>query len=47
MQDDLFWQLFADTGDPLGYLYYRAAQNALAQTTDELSLIHISEPTRH
>lgn len=35
MQDDLFWQLFADTGDPLGYLYYRAAQNALAQTTDE------------
>lgn len=35
MQDDLFWQLFADTGDPLGYFYYRAAQNALAQTTDE------------
>ena len=35
MQDDLFWQLFTDTGDPLGYLYYRAAQNALAQTTDE------------
>ena len=35
MQDDGFWQLFADTGDPLGYLCYRAAQNALAQTTDE------------
>ncbi len=35
MQDDFFWQLFADTGDPLGYLFYRAARNALAQTTDE------------
>ena len=35
MQDDLFWQLFADTGYPLGYLYNRAAQNARAQTTDE------------
>ena len=35
MQDDIFWQLFTDTGDPLGYLYYRAAHRALAQTTDE------------
>lgn len=35
MQDDFFWQLFTDTGDPLGYLYYRAARRALAQTTDE------------
>ena len=35
MQDDLFWQLFTDTGDPLGYLYYHAARRALAQTTDE------------
>ncbi len=35
MKDDVFWQLFADTGDLLGYLYYRAARNALAQTTDE------------
>ena len=34
MQDDVFWQLFADTGDPLSYLCYRAARNALAQTTD-------------
>lgn len=32
MQDDFFWQLFADTGDPLGYLYYCAARNALAPT---------------
>lgn len=35
MKDDLFWQLFTDTGDPLGYLYYRAARSALAQTTNE------------
>ena len=35
MQDDLFWQLFTDTGGPLGYLYYRAARSALARTTDE------------
>ena len=32
MQDDFFWQLFADSGDPLGYLCYRAARNALAPT---------------
>lgn len=35
MQDDFFWELFADTGDPLGYLCYCAARKALAQTTDE------------
>ena len=34
MQDDFFWQLFADTGDPLGYLCYCAARNALAQTNN-------------
>lgn len=30
MQDDFFWQLFADTGDPLGYLCYCAVRNAAA-----------------
>jgi len=34
VQDDFFWELFADTGDPLGYLCYCAARKALAPTTD-------------
>ena len=31
MQDDFFWQLFVDTGDPLGYLCYCAARDAAAR----------------
>ena len=33
MQDDFFWQLFADTGDPLGYLCYCAARNAASEAS--------------
>ncbi len=28
MPDDLLWQMFTETGDPLCWLYFRAAVNS-------------------
>ncbi len=26
MSDDILWQIFAETGDPMGWLMYRASE---------------------
>lgn len=32
MNDEFFWQVFADTGDPLCWLMHRAAENIIIKT---------------
>ena len=33
MKDDPIWQAFRETGDPLYYLLYKAAERAVAKRT--------------
>lgn len=37
MSDDIMWQLFADTGDPLLWLYYKVSTEIESTAEDEPS----------
>lgn len=35
MTDDIFWQLFKDTGDPMSYLMYKASDSGKNPPADD------------
>ena len=35
MEPELFWGLFASTGEPLAYMMYRSLEEAAEQETEE------------
>ncbi len=35
MTDDTFWMMFADTGDPMSWLMYRAAEKKPEKSADD------------
>ncbi len=35
MTNDDFWQIFTDTGDPMGWLLYRAADKKAPRASDD------------
>lgn len=41
MSDDILWQVFADTGDPMSWLMYRASEK---ESRNEISAEAIPSP---
>ncbi len=35
MSDEILWQVFADTGDPMSWLMYRASEKRMNNTAAE------------